>query len=413
MAKAAFQLRGLPPLAFAFLYLPGGVAQGFVSVTFGYLLAQHGVSVGAIASFVGLSLLPSTCRFLMGPVLDMTLSSVKWFVICTAANVAAMMIMALSPLTPQAMPFLDLMALLIGGAGAASAASATAAMALTTPPEKRGAVAGWQTAGAMGGSGLGGGAGLWLAVHAGGAPVAGVVLSAACVLCAMPILWMRVPPIVHDAGLRGKTMELGRSLWGLLRRRRGVLVALMVLLPAANDAAANLFAAVAGDWRASADLVALVTGALGAVATIPGCIIGGYLCDRFPRRTVYIWAGLICAAGEAAMALAPHTPFWFAVMVLGNACLLGAAFAALSAVVFDCLGTSGTATISSLLFSLSNIPLVGLVMVVGRVQSRHGSTAMLMTEAVVAVVFLLGYAALCYLWPAKPGVMPQAALAPA
>src|SRR5437870_4322534 len=79
-------------------------------------------------------------------------------------------------------------------------------------------------------------------------------------------------------------------------------------------AASNLFGAIAGDWRASADLVAVVTGMLGGLASVPGCIFGGYLCDRFPRRTFYIFAALANAGGEVLMALAPHTPFWFAAM---------------------------------------------------------------------------------------------------
>jgi MFS family permease len=66
--------------------------------------------------------------------------------------------------------------------------------------------------------------------------------------------------------------------------------------------------AVAGDWHASADVVATVTGALAGIASIPGCITSGYLCDRFPRRTVFMYCALAGAVAEGLVTLAPHTP---------------------------------------------------------------------------------------------------------
>ena len=173
-------------------------------------------------------------------------------------------------------------------------------------------------------------------------------------------------------------------------------MSLIVVQPSCLGAASNLFGAIAGDWRASADLVAVVTGMLGGLASVPGCIFGGYLCDRFPRRTFYIFAALANAGGEVLMALAPHTPFWFAAMALANQFLLGVGFSALSAVIFESLRASGAATISSVLSSLGNLPVVVMTMVVGWVQTRQGSTAMLLTEASVAVIAITAYAVLAY-----------------
>jgi MFS family permease len=189
----------------------------------------------------------------------------------------------------------------------------------------------------------------------------------------------------------------------LLRTRQGVLAALVVTIPAALGAAANLFAAVAGDWRASADLVAGVTGVLSGLATVPGCMLGGYLCDRFPRRIVYVWSAAACAAGEAAMAWAPHTPAWFAFMVLANAALLGVGFAAVAAVIYECLGPRAAATVAALLGSLCNVPVVAMTALVGWVQTRHGSSAMLLTEAGVGAVSVAAYAALAWAWRPQDG----------
>jgi hypothetical protein len=153
------KVRGLAPPLFIFLYLPSGLTQGFVTVTLSYILANRDVSVGAIAGLVSLNLLPLTWKFLIGPVLDMTLSSVRWFVICIAVTAAVFVTLGFAPLNAAGLPLLSVLSLALGAAGSASGSSATAAMALTTPNEHRGSVAGWQQAGALGGVGLGGGGG--------------------------------------------------------------------------------------------------------------------------------------------------------------------------------------------------------------------------------------------------------------
>ena len=85
-------------------------------------------------------------------------------------------------------------------------------------------------------------------------------------------------------------------------------------------------------------------------------------------------------------------------MALANQFLLGVGFSALSAVIFESLRASGAATISSVLSSLGNLPVVVMTMVVGWVQTRQGSTAMLLTEASVAVIAITAYAVLAYVW---------------
>jgi len=312
-------------------------------------------------------------------------------VVVTAACLGAL---AFVPLTSAALPLLNAISLIGGAAAVASTSSAAGAMALAIPNKQRGAVAGWAQAGSFSGTGVGGGVGLWLAVHGGGPRVAALTLAAACVLCALPMLRMRVPSTARAAALKAQAGDLGRRLWALLRTRQGILVCVVVLLPACLGAASNLFAAVAADWHASANVVAVVTGVLGGLVSVPGCIVGGYLSDRFPRRTVYVWVALANAGGEALMAWAPHTPVWFAGMGLTNAFLLGMGYSTLNAIIYECLGEHGAVTVFSVLSSLGNLPVLLMMMVVAWVQTRHGSTAMLLTEAGIAVVALVGYVTL-------------------
>ena len=143
MSDPDSKVRRLTPPLFIFLYLPSGLTQGFVTVTLSYILANRDVSVAAIAGLVSLNLLPWTWKFLVGPVLDMTLSSVRWFMICIGVTAAIFVALAFAPLDAAGMPLLSVLSLALGAAGSASGSSATAAMALTTPNEHRGSVAAW------------------------------------------------------------------------------------------------------------------------------------------------------------------------------------------------------------------------------------------------------------------------------
>jgi putative MFS transporter len=154
-------------------------------------------------------------------------------------------------------------------------------------------------------------------------------------------------------------------------------------------------------------------GAVTGVANLPGCVLGGYLCDVFPRRTVYVFSSLACAGAEAAMAWGPHTPAWFSIFVVLNAFLLGLSWAAVAAVVYEQLGARAAATVAAVLSSISNLPVVIMLAVVGAAQTRHGSSGMLLVEAACGVVSMLAYALVAWAWKPRPAVdlQPAAAVA--
>src|SRR6202012_686686 len=109
-----FAPRGLAPPWYAAVFLPTGLAAGFINVTMGYLLVHHGVGVSAVAAMVALYSLPTTWKFLVGPVLDTSLSPTAWYLISLALSVLALVAMALTPFSPAAMPLLSAIALLMG-----------------------------------------------------------------------------------------------------------------------------------------------------------------------------------------------------------------------------------------------------------------------------------------------------------
>ena len=79
-------------------------------------------------------------------------------------------------------------------------------MALTTPNEQRGAVAGWAQVGALGGAAAGGArvSGL-LSIWP---RVAALTLAAACLLCALPMLRVCVPPRAPGVAVAAQARDL-------------------------------------------------------------------------------------------------------------------------------------------------------------------------------------------------------------
>jgi MFS transporter, PAT family, beta-lactamase induction signal transducer AmpG len=396
-----------PPL-YGVLFLPSGMCQGFITVALGYVLARQGVSVGVIAGLVGLRLLPETWSFLAGPLIDSCLTSVLWYVLSIVALACCAVGFAFLPLQDSAL--MATLCLASGITAVLSNSAAVAALALTTSDAVRGACAGWRQTGFLGGIGVGGGGALWLVTHAGGLRVASLVLAVLYLLCIWPLLIVRVPPAPRSATVRGAARDAIGALWRLLRTRPGILAVIVVTLPAGAGAAANLLPAVSGDWHASADMVASLTGVLAGIASIPGCITSGYLCDRFPRRTVFMWCALIAAVVEGILALAPRTPVSFAALALVNAALTGLAYSSVVAVIYDRLDLVGAATVGGVLGSLSNVPVVLVTMIIGAVQARVGSVAMLLAEAGLGIASVASYALLVLAWRPPAAVpVPQPA----
>ena len=391
-------VRGLAAPWYLLVFLPSGLATGFINVTLSYLLARNGVSVAVIAGVISLYILPSSLRFMTGPILDIGLSNTQWYSVCLGVGAVCLLALGFTPLTLHAVPIISVLAVVIGVAFMGTQSSATAAMVVTTRIESRGEAAGWTQAGYYGGIGAGGGLGLWLVTHGVGWSGAAVNLTFLCLLCGVPILWMRMPPRTGGASISHQMREFWHALKALITTRTGVLVLFVVTMPAGMGAAINLMATVAGNWGASANLVAWVMGGLSGLVNVPGCVAGGYVCKKMPSRTAYVVSCLTCAAAEDALALGPHTPVSFALMIVLNNFLMGIAGSTSMAVICESLDARATAAMSSVLLSLLSVPTVLMTELVGWVQSRNGATAMLLVEAVIGAISVGAYAVLLLLW---------------
>jgi MFS family permease len=391
-------VRGLSPPWYTVVFLPYGTTTGFFTITLGYTLANHGISFKTIAGVAGLFLLPNTLAFVVGPFLDIWLNPKKWYLLSMVVGAVCLLALGLAPETPQTTSLLNALALACGIAFTAVLSAGTASMTLTTPMARRATVSGFAQVGTYSGIGAGGGAALWLATHGAGQAGAAIIMSGLCIVCAAPVLWLRLPARPDGQKLADQTLDLGKALWELFTTRNGVLTVLVQTMPAGIGASFRMMAGLATQWKADANLVALTIGGLGALISIPGCIVGGYLCAKITGKAGYVAVSLVLAIAGTVMALGPRTPFAFAAQVLFANFLLGICVTTCQAVVYEFLDHRATATMASVLNSLSNLPVVAMTFLVGWSQARFGTTNMMLQEAVLGAVAVVGYAILVRLW---------------
>jgi hypothetical protein len=201
------------------------------------------------------------------------------------------------------------------------------------------------------------------------------------------MFWLREPDIAHRSERYLKSLaNVGRECLELIRTRMGFLAFFIMLLPIGVGAMTNLWSAVANDWHASADTVALVNGALGGVISMAGCIAGGWICDRpFDRKMLYCVFGIVAALVAAGMAVAPKTEMMFIVFSSLYGFVLGFSYAAFGAVVLETIGAGAAATKYNLLAGISNAPIAYQTLIDGWGQTHWGSGGMLYADALCGV----------------------------
>jgi len=408
MSRADFAVPRPPhPFVYLVLILPFGISGGYVTVALAYQLTRGGVDAVQVAAIAAMELFPQTWKFLWAPVSDTTLTRKRWYLIGVALTAIGMLACGLVPSDAASLPVLSALVFLMSVATTFVAMSVEALIAHHTPEGIKGRASGWFQAGNLGGAGLGGGTGLWMAQHLSAPWISAAVLGLACLLCGLALL-----PISEPARARSRDPAAGRGhafppalvhqwsnlllvlkdLWVLVRSRRGFLALLVVFLPITTGAASNLWAAVADGWNASANTVALVNGTLGGAASAAGCFVGGYFCDRISRKSAYLLYGAAQALCAVAMALAPHSESMYAAFTLVYAVLNGMGYAAFSAVALETIGAKAAATEYNVFASLSNMPILYMGLAEGWAYTRFGASAMLYTEAALAAVAIVVFA---------------------
>ena len=419
--------RSAHPVLFLLMFVPMGISNGYVVVTLAYLLAAGGVGVDAIAVLGVWSLLPQLLKVLAGPLVDATLTTKAWYLIGTVATGVFISATGIIPTTSGNLTLITVFVLLISMASAISALAADSIMAHATNPEEKGRAGGWSQAGNLGGSAIGGGLGLWLAQnltpagnraagqwltahtgigwftqaglwlghHVEAAVVGSVAVGLLCIVTSLVLSFVKEPPADHRGASFGQSLaNVGKDLWTLVQSRRGLLALVAMCLPISTAAMTQLWSAVAQDWHASANWVALINGMLGGVITMFGCIVGGWVCDRMNRMVAFNLFSLITCLCALAAAFSPRTEVMYILYVGLYMLIAGFCYAAFGAVVLEAIGKGAAATKYNLLAGIANGPIMYLSWLDGEAHVWHapswlpqnGTTLMLLAEAVLPVI---------------------------
>jgi MFS family permease len=375
------------PFYIFFLIMPMGISQGFVTVALPFLLTKNGFPVALTAGIVAVGLSANLWRFAWGPVIDMSLSLRKWFCIGLVGSTALLLLLCFIPFTVEGAGLLTLIVFISQVAATLTLLPINGFMAKSVKENRKGEASGWYQAGSLAGTGFGGGFGLWLATHFSLA-LAGIVLSVISVLFALVIFLIRDISYHKQKTILNEIAIMGKDIFSLIKVPVALFVIILFMMPIGTGAMANLWSAIANDWKTGADTVVLVTGLLSGGVGALGCVAGGFIADRWGVWIAYLGSGVICALVTILMAALPYQPAVYIAGVLVYAFTTGLVYAAFTATIFFVIGKRHVATKFSLLASLGNLPVVYMTAFDGWMHDKYNSRYMLSAEAIVGILFV-------------------------
>lgn len=378
------QPRSTPPVTFLILSLPYGLSSGFAGVWISYALTRAGFPVALTASIVGLGITANVFRFLYAPIIDATLTARRWYAVGIACCVLMTILLGAMPFTRDAAFVVALVVFLYGVSTTLVMNPIGALMAATVDESKKGRAGGWCQAGNVGGQAAAGTA-IWISTHYSNA-LAGVSLGVIMAACASG-LWF-----VAESGPRAgdswgtRMRAIGSGLIAMARNPTSRLIIALFASPIGVGAALTLWPAVAPEWGASADRVALDTGILSAIMAAAGSVVGGQVADRLGRWWAYFGSGTLLAFLTMLVVVMGRTPLSYDLGVLGYAFFMGTAYGAWCALVLYATGRTAVATKYAALASIGNAPVAYMTWLDGWVHDEYGVAAMFAAEALLAVV---------------------------
>ena len=380
------------PVAYAILIIPFGAMGGFVSVAMAFLCTRFRLGVEDGALLVASGMFPHVWKFLWAPIVDTTLSRKQWYRISVVLCAIGITAMSAIPMSKDNLHLLQAVIFMANLASTLLGMSVEGLMAHLTPPAQRGRVGGWFQAGNLGGNGLGGGAGLWMATHLPSPWMAGAGLGLSFIAGAATLRLMpEVAAEKRTVSLPRSVLAVVAELWGVLKSPGGILCGALCVLPINTGAATNVLsqAEVAAKWGANEDTVALVNGALNGILSATGCLVAGEICARISSRRVYAAVALLMAAVSLGMALSPFARPMYVSFSLVYCFVVGLSYTAFTGFVLDAIGKGAAATKYNAFASLSNAPITYMGLVLAWAQTKWGERGMLYTDAAAGVMGLL------------------------
>jgi MFS family permease len=381
-----------PPWLFVFTGMPYGVVGSFVGSVMPYVTADAGINVDSIGWYGALLFIPTVLVFLYAPIVDIGPRRKHWLVLVSAAGAGCLVASCMMPLPDHTTAFLafavaaQLISGLVGGCNGGL-------MAAAMPDQLRGKASGWYNVGNLSGGGLSATIVIWMVGHKLEPRTIGITLAAMMVLPSLAALWVDEPPRPRSSlreVFRAALGDVGRVLFS----KSGLTGIALCASPVGTAALTNYFSGMSRPYGASANTVALVTGVGNVGLTALGALVGGYLCDRFNRRVLYLASGALTALCGLVMALSPRTELTYAVGVTTYALITGLCYSAFTSTVLETIGKGdkAAATKYSLFVAAGNLAILYVGFVDTRFDAAHGVEGVIGSDATlnIAGVVVLG-----------------------
>jgi len=284
------------------LYVAQGLPYGFFTQALPVLLRDAGFSLKAISA-TSLLFLPWALKFLWAPFVDHYGTRRQWLLPLQLAAVGGAILLTQVDLSRGYLVVLA--AAFLFNVVAACQDVATDGLAVRIlDTRERGLANGIQVGAYRIGMILGGGLLLWVFARTDWATMF-ACMAALLALTVLPVLPLREPPAAGVAPLPARAVAAG---W--LHRLRvpgmGTFIALICIYKFGDSMVASLIGPFMRDAGLSKEMIALMKGTVGSLASLAGAALGGWYAFRAGRRSALLVCGLLQTASLLCYVAAAH-----------------------------------------------------------------------------------------------------------
>ena len=344
-------------------------------------LVRVGVPVHLVAGIDAAMSFAYTLEFAWAPAVDAYLTRRVWYITGSAVMCVCMAGLFAAPWNAATVPLMTVLAFASSSAGAIAAVATKGIMAYDVASAQLPAASGFYTAGNIGKTVAGAGT-LWLLTHLASRAAAATISTGVAVLAGSAILFALPRARTPARGLAALLRDTLLDLWAYLRTPNGALIAVLCVIPFGTGTA--LTGAIAREWAVSPDQLALYA-TLGAPMSLGGAMLGAWLSTRIGSLNAYLLIGWSLILLTLGLAGSPRAAVYFFALELCFRALATASYATLLSLVMRTIGQGAASTKAAAMWSLANLSATYPTLIEGAVHDRAGSSAMLLTDAGLAI----------------------------
>jgi PAT family beta-lactamase induction signal transducer AmpG len=339
-----------------------GLVGGFDIFVLAQALAAQGVPETTISTVSAIAISPGFYSFLVSPMLDVWLSRRSYAAVLT---IAAALLVGASVLLLHHLFWLEVTATLAYAAIQLSYSALGGWLSTVSGAETENRLSAWLTVANIAGFGsmalLGG-----ELLRGLSAPAAAIAIGAVVLLPALIFPSIPAPSLARRPG--GESFQaFWNDVFALLRRRDVLIAIALFVAPCATFSLTNMLGGFGGDFHASPRAVSVLGGMGGVAAGVCGSLLLPLFAKGMRLRPLYLAIGIAGALFTAGIALLPHTPWCFALAVVGENAFQSIAIAASIAITFAAIGQNNplAATNFAVLTAAYNVPISYMLLVDG------------------------------------------------